>query len=86
VVSPAEERSGFGANRRGVMPTGKIKRLMKDRGFGFIRTADGQEIFFHQSSLADQTFEALSEGQEVEFEVEQSPKGPRANKVRLVAG
>ena len=68
------------------MPTGKIKRLMKDRGFGFIRTADGQEIFFHQSSLTDQTFEALSEGQEVEFEVEQSPKGPRANKVRLIAG
>jgi len=64
------------------MPTGKIKRLMRDRGFGFIRGADGKEVFFHQSSLTDLTFDSLSEGQEVEFEVEQSPKGPRAGKVR----
>lgn len=64
------------------MPTGKIKRLMKDRGFGFIRGNDGQEVFFHRSSLTDQSFDALTEGQEVEYEIEQSPKGPRAGKIR----
>ena len=64
------------------MPTGKIKRLMKDRGFGFIRGNDGQEIFFHRSSLEGIAFESLAEGQDVDFEVEHSPKGPRAGKVR----
>jgi CspA family cold shock protein len=68
--------------RRTAMPTGKIKRLMKDRGFGFIRGNDGQEIFFHRSSLEGIAFESLAEGQDVDFEVEQSPKGPRAGKVR----
>ena len=67
------------------MPSGKIKRLMKDRGFGFIRGNDGQEVFFHRSSLDGITFESLAEGQEVEFEIEQSPKGPRAGKVRPAA-
>jgi CspA family cold shock protein len=64
------------------MPTGKVKRLMKDRGFGFIRGNDGQEVFFHRSSLEGIDFESLTEGQEVDFEIEQSPKGPRAGKVR----
>ncbi len=64
------------------MATGKIKRLMKDRGFGFIKGNDGQEVFFHRSSLTDLPFESLSEGQDVEFEIEQSPKGPRASKIR----
>ena len=58
------------------MPSGKIKRLMKDRGFGFIRGGDGQEVFFHRSSLDGITFESLAEGQEVEFEIEQSPNLP----------
>ena len=64
------------------MPTGKIKRLMKDRGFGFIRGNDGQEVFFHRSSLEGVAFESLTEGLDVQFEIEQSPKGPRAGKVR----
>jgi len=64
------------------MPTGKVKRLMKDRGFGFIRGNDGQEVFFHRSSLEGIEFESLEEGQEVDFEIEQSPKGARAGKVR----
>ena len=66
------------------MPTGKIKRLMKDRGFGFIRGSDGQEIFFHRSSLDDVPFESLSEGQDVEFEIVQGQKGPAAQNVRPV--
>ena len=65
------------------MSTGKIKKLVRDRGFGFISATDGREIFFHQSSLADVEFDALNEGQEVEFEVEKSPKGARAINVHL---
>ncbi|MFQ6103278.1 MAG: cold-shock protein [Candidatus Glassbacteria bacterium] len=66
------------------MHTGKIKRLIRDRGFGFIRDADGREVFFHQSSLVDTEFEAVNEGQEVEFEVEKSAKGPRAINVHII--
>lgn len=66
------------------MHTGKIKKLIRERGFGFISDTDGNEVFFHQSSLIDVTFEALNEEAEVEFEVEKSPKGPRAINVRLL--
>ncbi|HLA84941.1 MAG TPA: cold shock domain-containing protein [Thermoguttaceae bacterium] len=64
------------------MPQGTIKKLV-DRGFGFIAGAKG-EIFFHQSALQGTTFEALSEGQQVEYEEGRSPKGPCAENVRLV--
>jgi CspA family cold shock protein len=65
------------------MHTGKIKKLVRERGFGFILDTDNREIFFHQSSLIDTKFDTLNEEQEVEFEVEQSPKGPRAINVRI---
>ena len=65
------------------MHKGKIKKLVRDRGFGFIDDTDGREIFFHQSSLIDVTFAALGEDQPVEFEVEKSDKGPRAIDVRV---
>lgn len=65
------------------MSKGKIKKLVRDRGFGFISATDGREIFFHQSSLVDVEFDALKEEQEVEFEVEKSPKGARAINVHL---
>ncbi len=61
---------------------GTIKRLVRDRGFGFIRSADGQEVFFHRTSLQDLNFDSLREGEKVEFEVEQGEKGPRATRVR----
>ena len=67
------------------MHTGKIKKLIRDRGFGFISDVDGREVFFHQSSLMDIKFDALNEEQEVEFEIEKSDKGPRAINVRIVS-
>lgn len=67
------------------MHTGKIKKLVRERGFGFISDTDGREVFFHQSSLIDTKFEELNEEQEVEFEIEKSPKGPRAINVRVVS-
>lgn len=65
------------------MHTGKIKKLVGERGFGFISDTDGRELFFHQSSLIDATFSDLSEGKTVEFEVEKTAKGPRAVNVRI---
>ena len=64
---------------------GTIKRVIRDRGFGFIRSGDGKEIFFHRSSLQELNFDVLQEGQAVEFEMENGPKGPRAVEVRQAA-
>ncbi len=66
------------------MHTGKIKKLVRERGFGFISDTDGKEVFFHQSGLVEVQFDALKEEDNVEFEIEESPKGPRAVNVRIV--
>src|SRR2546421_10307675 len=63
------------------MASGTIKRLVRDRGFGFIRDDGGQEWFFHRSSVQG-SFDQLNEGQRVSFEEEPSAKGPRAANVR----
>jgi len=67
------------------MPTGKIKKLVADKGFGFISADDGQEVFFHHSVVADRQFDNLTEIQKVEFTIEQGGnnkgKGPRASSV-----
>ena len=51
------------------MPKGTIKRLVADRGFGFITTEQREDLFFHRSELQGVSFDSLREGQEVEFEV-----------------
>ena len=63
--------------------TGSIKRLVSDKGFGFIAASDGNEYFFHNSALTGARFDELREGQEVTFERGQGPKGPRAENVRV---
>ena len=60
---------------------GTIKRLVRDKGFGFVAAADGNEYFFHQSAC-DGQFDSLGEGQSVTFNTGQGPKGPRAEDVR----
>jgi len=63
--------------------TGTIKKVVSDRGFGFITAEDGKEYFFHRSGLESSLdFDRLSGGEKVEFEIETSPKGPRAARVR----
>lgn len=59
--------------------TGTIKRMVRDRGFGFLAAVDGTELFFHRSSAPQ--FDALIEGDRVTFITGQSPKGPRAEQV-----
>mgnify|MGYP001584061443 CR=1 FL=1 len=65
---------------------GTIKKLVRDRGFGFIRAGNGQEFFFHSSALSNTSFESLNEGQGVTFEPEDGPKGPRAGRVLAERG
>jgi cold shock protein len=64
------------------MATGTIKKVVSDRGFGFITAEDGKDYFFHRDGL-DSTldFDRLAGGEKVSFEVEASPRGPRATKV-----
>lgn len=64
------------------MPEGKIKKLVSDRGFGFLEGERG-ELFFHHSEVQGVTFEELQEGQTMEYEVGQGKKGPCATNVRL---
>ncbi|PIP26155.1 MAG: cold-shock protein [Candidatus Moranbacteria bacterium CG_4_9_14_3_um_filter_40_7] len=67
------------------MEQGKIARLVADRGFGFI-SREGQEkdLFFHSTELQGVEFKDLREGDAVQFEVSESPKGPNATKVSKV--
>jgi CspA family cold shock protein len=71
------------------MATGKIKTMVRDRGFGFIAADGGKEdVFFHSTSVADGGFDALSEGQSVEYDNEKDPRNPsrsRAGNVRVSA-
>jgi CspA family cold shock protein len=66
--------------------TGTIKKVVSDRGFGFITADDAKEYFFHRNSLeASLDFDRLVGGEKVQFEIEQSPKGPRAARVQAAA-
>jgi CspA family cold shock protein len=66
------------------MQNGTIKKIITDRGFGFIQTADSKDLFFHRSELQGMEFAILRVGQEVEFETNRDRDGRlRAVKVRL---
>ena len=64
---------------------GKIKKMVRERGFGFIRGDDGKEVFFHRSGLNAAEYDALSEGDTVEYVVQEGPRGARAENVRGVS-
>ena len=69
------------------MTTGTIKKVIADRGFGFISAEDEKEYFFHRGGLdSSLDFDRLVGGEKVEFEIEASPKGPRAAQVQLRLG
>jgi len=66
------------------MPTGTVKWFNSEKGFGFISQENGPDVFVHFSQIEMQGYKALNEGQAVEFEVGEGPKGPQAQKVRPV--
>lgn len=68
---------------RDEMPQGTIKKLT-DKGFGFIDTGNGKDLFFHLSNLEDVSYEELEVGQRVSYNEGQGPKGPRAENVKPV--
>lgn len=65
------------------MTTGTVKKIIADRGFGFITAEDGKEYFFHRTAVqGSMDFDRLNGGEKVDFDIETSPKGPRAANVR----
>ena len=65
------------------MAEGTIKRVT-DKGFGFIETGSGKDLFFHMSAVEGTRFEDLKQGQRVSFTEGQGPKGPRAENVKAL--
>jgi len=64
------------------MATGTVKKVISDRGFGFITADDGKDYFFHRDALDSSIdFDRLVGGEQVTFDVESRPRGPRASKV-----
>ena len=68
------------------MATGFVKWFNDNKGYGFIEQEGGNDVFVHFSAIEGEGFKTLTEGQEVEFEQTQGPKGPQATWVRKVKG
>jgi len=63
------------------MPVGKVKWFNESKGYGFIESEEGEDVFVHFSEIQQEGFKTLKEGQQVEFEKTQGKKGPQASNV-----
>lgn len=66
------------------MAQGTVKWFNAEKGYGFIRGDDGEDVFVHYSAISGEGFRSLEEGQRVEFEVTEGRKGPQASNVTKV--
>ena len=66
------------------MAVGHVKWFNPEKGFGFIRQENGEDVFVHYSAITGAGFKSLQEGQEVELEIGEGPKGPKATSVRPI--
>ena len=66
------------------MTKGTVKWFNESKGFGFLSREDGDDVFVHHTAIQGDGFKTLSEGQQVEFEVQDGPKGPQAVNVTAV--
>ncbi|MFQ5701451.1 MAG: cold-shock protein [Acidobacteriota bacterium] len=67
------------------MAVGKVKWFNNSKGYGFIEQEGGNDVFVHFSAIAGSGYKSLEEGQQVEFEITQGPKGPQAANVQVVS-
>jgi CspA family cold shock protein len=66
------------------MSKGTVKWFSDSKGYGFIQTEDGSDVFVHHTAIDGTGFRSLKEGQEVEFEITEGRKGPQATNVKLL--
>ena len=66
------------------MAEGRVKWFNDQKGYGFIETGDGPDVFVHYSAIDGKGFKSLVEGDQVAFEIEKGTKGPQAVKVRKI--
>jgi CspA family cold shock protein len=63
---------------------GSVKWFNEKKGYGFIQQENGQDLFVHYTAIQTEGFKTLTEGQRVRFEVEETPKGPKAKNVQVI--
>jgi len=79
VTSTEQERS-----EKQLMAKGKVKWFSNQKGYGFITAEGGKDVFVHYSAVKGDGYKTLQEGQDVEFEITQGPKGEQATNVTLI--
>jgi CspA family cold shock protein len=70
--------------KEAVLAEGTVKWFSNEKGYGFIAREGADDVFVHHSKIEMEGYRSLTEGQRVEFEVEQGPKGPQATNVRML--
>jgi len=63
---------------------GQVKWFNEKKGYGFIQQEDGKDLFVHYTAIQGDGFKSLKEGQKVQFEIEETPKGPKAKNVQIM--